>query len=162
LRDKRQADRVKAVIALSKGWSAALVAEILLFDEKTSRLYFERYQQGVLKALLDDHYSGAKPKLDTHQHATLVRYIKEPKNLEEYKFLYEGKEKTPSGWTVRHDVFITIGEWPHVKRGEKGKRKLESLGHADRLRHEGVRFGGWTEKQKNSHEKAKYAQKTTK
>jgi hypothetical protein len=45
LRDKRQADRIKAVIALSKGWSAIQVAEILLFDEKTSRRYFERYQQ---------------------------------------------------------------------------------------------------------------------
>ena len=33
LRDKRQADRVKAVIALSKEWSAAQVAEILLFNE---------------------------------------------------------------------------------------------------------------------------------
>ena len=39
LRDKRQADRVKAVIALSKGWSPSQVAEILLFDEKTSRHY---------------------------------------------------------------------------------------------------------------------------
>jgi len=37
LRDKRHADRVKTVIALSKGWSAAQVAEILLFDEKTTR-----------------------------------------------------------------------------------------------------------------------------
>jgi len=37
LRDKRQADRVKAVLALSKGWSPGQVAEILLFDEKTSR-----------------------------------------------------------------------------------------------------------------------------
>ena len=46
LRDKRQADRVKAVIALSEGWSAAEVAKILLFDEKTSRVYFDRYQQG--------------------------------------------------------------------------------------------------------------------
>ena len=35
LRDKRQADRVKAVIALSKGWSPAQVAEIFLIDEKT-------------------------------------------------------------------------------------------------------------------------------
>lgn len=43
LRDKRQADRVKAVIALSKGWSAVQVAQILLFDEKTSRRYFDRY-----------------------------------------------------------------------------------------------------------------------
>jgi len=46
LRDKRQADRVKAVIALSKGWLAAQIAEILLFDEKTSRHYFKRYQKG--------------------------------------------------------------------------------------------------------------------
>jgi len=77
LRDKRQADRVKAVIALSRGWSAAQVAEILLFDEKTSRHYFERYQQGGLKALLDDHYSGAEPKLDTHQMSELEGYLEE-------------------------------------------------------------------------------------
>lgn len=77
LHDRRQADRVKAVIALSRGWSAAQVAEILLFDEKTSRRYFERYQQGGLKALLDDHYSGAEPKLDTHQMSELEGYLEE-------------------------------------------------------------------------------------
>jgi len=77
LRDKRQADRIKAVIALSKGWSAAQVAEILLFDEKTSRHYFERYQQGGLQALLDDHYSGAEPKLDAHQMSELEGYLEE-------------------------------------------------------------------------------------
>jgi len=75
LRDKRQADRVKAVLALSKGWSAAQVAEILLFDEKTSRKYFEYYQQGGGQALLDDNYSGAEPKLDEHQMRELERYI---------------------------------------------------------------------------------------
>jgi len=77
LRDKRQADRVKAVIALSKGWSAAQVAEILLFDEKTSRHYFDRYQKGGLGALLDDNYSGAEPKLDTHQMSELEYYLEE-------------------------------------------------------------------------------------
>ena len=77
LRDKRQADRVKAVIALSKGWSAAHIAEILLFDEKTSRHYFERYQQGGLPALLDDSYSGAEPKLDTHHTSELEAYLEE-------------------------------------------------------------------------------------
>jgi len=77
LRDKRQADRVKAVIALSKGWSAAQVADILLFDEKTSRHYFERYQQGGLQALLDDNYSGAEPKLDEHQMSELEGYLEE-------------------------------------------------------------------------------------
>jgi len=77
LRDKHQADRVKAVIALSKGWSAAQVAEILLFDEKTSRHYFERYQQGGLAALLDDNYSGAEPMLNTHQMSELEGYLEE-------------------------------------------------------------------------------------
>jgi transposase len=75
LRDKRQADRVKAVIALSKGWSAAQVAEILLFDEKTSRCYFERYQQGGCQALLDDSYFGSEPKLNEHQMSELDRYL---------------------------------------------------------------------------------------
>ena len=77
LRDKRQADRVKTVVALSKGWSAAQVAEILLFDEKTSRHYFERYQQGGLKALLDDNYAGAEPKLDAEQISELEAYLEE-------------------------------------------------------------------------------------
>lgn len=77
LRDKHQADRVKAVIALSKGWSAAQVAQILLFDEKTSRHYFERYQQGSLQALLDDNYSGAEPKLNAHQMSELEGYLEE-------------------------------------------------------------------------------------
>ena len=77
LRDKRQADRIKAVIALSKGWSAAQIAEILLFDEKTSRKYFERYQQDGLPALLDDNYSGAEPKLDEHQMSELQAHLEE-------------------------------------------------------------------------------------
>jgi len=52
-----------------------------------------------------------KPAAD--QKATLVRYIKDPNNVEKYKFLYSGPKKTPSGWTVRDDVFITLGDWPH-------------------------------------------------
>jgi transposase len=77
LRDKRQADRVKAVLALAKGWSSSDVAEILLFDEKTSRQYFERYQHGGIEALLEDHYPGAEPKLDEHQMRQLDGYLQE-------------------------------------------------------------------------------------
>ena len=77
LRDKRQADRVKAVIALSKGWSAADIAQILLLDEKTSRNYFDRYHQGGSPALLEDDYSGAEPKLDTHHISELENYLEE-------------------------------------------------------------------------------------
>lgn len=54
------------------------------------------------------------------QKATLVRYIMESKNKEKYKFLYDGKQKTRDGWTIRDDVFITVGEWPHLKPGDEG------------------------------------------
>jgi transposase len=77
LRDKRQADRIKAVIALAKGWSAADIAEILLLDEKTSRHYFEVYQQDGSRTLLEDNYSGAEPKLDVHQMSELETYLEE-------------------------------------------------------------------------------------
>ena len=47
------------------------------------------------------------------QQATLARYIMAPENREKYRFLYDGKQKDKGGWTVRDDVFITIGDWPH-------------------------------------------------
>lgn len=77
LHDKRQADRVKAVLALAKGWSAAQIAELLLLDETTARHYYERYQNGGIQALLNDHYSGAEPKLNAHQLRELERYLED-------------------------------------------------------------------------------------
>lgn len=47
------------------------------------------------------------------QKATLVRHVMAPGNVEKYKFLHNGKEKDNEGWTVRDDVFITYGDWPH-------------------------------------------------
>ncbi|MEI6178229.1 MAG: sialate O-acetylesterase, partial [Verrucomicrobiota bacterium] len=60
-----------------------------------------------------------KPAAD--QKATLVRFIKEPQNVEKYKFLYNGKQKDSGGWTVRDDVFITVGDWPHDGTKDAGK-----------------------------------------
>lgn len=77
LPDKRQADRVKAVIALAKGWSPAEVAEILLIDEKTSRTYFQRFVQGGCDALLNDNHPGAEPKLSEHQMRELDAAVQE-------------------------------------------------------------------------------------
>jgi Carbohydrate esterase, sialic acid-specific acetylesterase len=52
-----------------------------------------------------------KPAED--QKATLTRFIMAPENVEKYKFLHNGKQKDKGGWTVRDDVFITVGDWPH-------------------------------------------------
>jgi alpha-galactosidase len=60
-----------------------------------------------------------KPAAD--QKATLVRFIMEPQNVEKYKFLYKDVEKKGRSWTVRDDVFITLGDWPHDGKEAHGK-----------------------------------------
>jgi alpha-galactosidase len=60
-----------------------------------------------------------KPASD--QKATLVRYIKDSRNFDKYRFLHEGPNKTPEGWTVRDDVFVTLGRWPHDGTKDAGK-----------------------------------------
>ena len=52
-----------------------------------------------------------KPAED--QKATLTRYIMAPENAAKYKFLYNNSQKDKASWTVRDDVFITVGDWPH-------------------------------------------------
>lgn len=120
LRDKRQADRVKAVIALSKGWSASQVAEILLFDEKTSRHYFDRYQQGGITALLDDNYTGAEPKLNEYQMSELDSYLQEhilpdAKAVIAYIYKQYGVRYTVSGVTcLLHRLGFSYKKPAHV------------------------------------------------
>lgn len=63
---------------------------------------------------------GDLSKPAEEQPATLARFIKAPENLGKYEFLYNGPNKTDTGWTIRDDVFITLGEWPHLKPGEEG------------------------------------------
>ena len=54
------------------------------------------------------------------QKASLVRFIKDPANMEKYKFLHNGGIKDRDGWTVRNDVFVSYGEWPHSNPGQEG------------------------------------------
>ena len=49
--------------------------------------------------------------------ATLVRFIKAPENLEKYKGLYSGANKTRDGWTIRDDVFIIAGAGTDTAHG---------------------------------------------
>lgn len=178
LRDKRQADRVKAIIALSKGWSAAQVAEILLFDEKTSRKYFERYQQGGSGALLNDNYCGAEPKLDEHQIQQLDSYLHEhiftdAKSViahiyKQYKvrysvsgvtnllhrlgFSYKKPTHTPGKQDpVKQQAFIE--QYGHIK-AEKGEDDPIYFADATHPQHNSIPSYGWIKKGKEKQLKA--------
>jgi transposase len=70
-RDKREADRVKAVVLLATGWSAEQVAEVLQVDTNTVRNHFKRYREGGVKALGHVAYRGSESMLDEEQLAIL-------------------------------------------------------------------------------------------
>jgi transposase len=74
-RDKREADRIKAVVLLGTGWSAEQVAEVLQVDPNTVRNHFRRYQQGGIKALGQVAFRGSACALDEVQLAALDLHL---------------------------------------------------------------------------------------
>jgi transposase len=104
-RDKREADRIKAVILLASGWSAEDVAAALLVDPNTVRNHFKRYREGGVTGLLEAHYRGSDcqlgeaqlDRLDAHVQANLSLSAKDVAAWveAEWKVAY-----TPSGMTA--------------------------------------------------------------
>jgi transposase len=76
-RDRKKADRVKAIILLGKGWSSPQVAEVLLVDETTVHNWLDLYQQGGYDELVTLHYKGKESKLDEQQQAELSKHLDE-------------------------------------------------------------------------------------
>ena len=74
-REKREADRIKAVILLAGGWSAEQVAEALLIDANTVRSHFRRYREGGLRGLLEVAYRGSDGALDAEALAELEAHL---------------------------------------------------------------------------------------
>lgn len=75
--DKREADRIKAVVLLATGWTAEDIAEVLQVDANTVRNHFKRYRQGGLKALGHVAFRGSSCALDDDQLALLDLHLQE-------------------------------------------------------------------------------------
>lgn len=74
-KDKRAADRIKAVYSLGMGFSIEDVVSILMLDEETLRNYVKRYQAGGINALITDHYLGSFSKLSAIQLRELTAHL---------------------------------------------------------------------------------------
>ncbi len=81
LREKRDADRVKAIILLGSGWSATNVAEALLVDRNTIRTYYRKYKKGGLVKLLQTQYLGSAGFLSASEMKALDEYLQENLHL---------------------------------------------------------------------------------
>jgi transposase len=76
-KDKRAADRIKAVYSLGMGFSVEDVVSILMLDEETLRNYVKRYQSGGINALITEHYLGSFSKLSAIQLQGLTAHLEQ-------------------------------------------------------------------------------------
>jgi len=75
---KRQdADRIKAILLLDKGWSYPAIEEALLLDESTVRRYRKIYSEAGLIGLLKTHYVGRAPLLSPNDQGALFLHLNE-------------------------------------------------------------------------------------
>lgn len=63
-KNKRDADRIKAVYSLAMGHSIAQVASILMIDEETLRSYKKSYQESGVPGLLKNNHHGSQCRLN--------------------------------------------------------------------------------------------------
>lgn len=74
-RDKRLADRIKAILMLHNGFTYEQIKQALLLDEVTVRRYRKQFQEQGLEGLLEYRYTGGQPRLTVPQEAELKLFL---------------------------------------------------------------------------------------
>jgi len=98
-RDKRLADRIKAIVHLGNGWSVKEVADALLIDEKTVYLWLGKYQRGGKEALLAMDYHGKSSFLTDEQQEELATHLDENTYLTSKEIRLYIKKKYSVGYS---------------------------------------------------------------
>jgi transposase len=75
LRDKRLADRIKAILMLNVGYTYDQIKYLLLLDETTMRRYMKIYRKKGVNGLLEMKYKGGQTNLTLLQESELKEYL---------------------------------------------------------------------------------------
>lgn len=87
-KNKRDADRIKAIYSLAIGHSIAQVASILMIDEETLRNYRQSYQTGGIKELLKSNHDGSQCRLSELEIDQLKSELEETIHLTTQSVIY--------------------------------------------------------------------------
>ena len=71
LRDKRQADRIKAILYLNYGLTYDEISKLLMFDKSTLARHKRVYQKKGIEGLLEFSYTGGHSQLTPKQEEEL-------------------------------------------------------------------------------------------
>ena len=74
-KEKRVADRIKAILLLNKGFSYEEISELLLFDDSTLRSYYELYISQGIQGLITFNYKGGISYLNLEQLKELDKHL---------------------------------------------------------------------------------------
>ena len=75
-KNKKLADKIKAILSLHAGYSYEDIAQILLLDEVTLRRYVKQFQSEGIEGLLECRYTGGVSALAEEQQYALKQFLK--------------------------------------------------------------------------------------
>lgn len=81
VRDKKLADRIKAVLYLNYGLSYPEIAKLLLLDEVTLRRHVKSFKEKGLDGLLQFHYTGGQSRLTQTQELELKNHLADGEHI---------------------------------------------------------------------------------
>ena len=76
-REKRPADRIKAVLMVHFGFTYEQIKQALLLDEVTVRRYKKKFEEKGIEGLLEYRYTGGQTRLTKTQEQELKLYLQE-------------------------------------------------------------------------------------
>jgi len=126
--DKKQRDKIKAILLLDKGYEYGEIAEILLIDYTTVWRWHETYMTGGTAELLKDYYLGGTSKLTEVQLAQLTEHLECTMYLTAKEICAFVKKTfkvkyTPKGMTsLLHQLKFTYKKPKHIP----GKADIEA------------------------------------
>lgn len=139
-KDKREADRIKAIYSLGTGSSVEDVVKILMLDEETLRNYVKRYQTGGITGLITDNHKGSCSKLTAEELTELDEHLQKNTYLiveaiisyveQTYGVLY-----SVSGMTdLLHRLKFTYKKSKLIPAKADRKKQEEFLGDLENIR----------------------------
>jgi len=77
VKEKRLADKIKAILLLGDGYSFKSCEEIIHLDDRTLRRYKSIYIEKGIEGLLENKYKGRSPKLTEEQSKELTSHLEQ-------------------------------------------------------------------------------------
>ena len=75
IKDKKLADRIKAILYLHYGYSYSEISRLLVLDEVTIRRYLDKFEEKGVDGLLEQRYHGGSSHLSILQQEALEQYL---------------------------------------------------------------------------------------